>query len=268
MPVKVVVPIIGNKFQYHRKKYTVNHVENGWYRVSLRGNNATVLEDVMIELEVLSSHKTIAGYTYNNKFIPANFDVGRRHAGIEIMTDLFLNHAPTFSSVEAIIWEDKNIYYYRPRYSDLFIHEIKNIYDNSKNTKISNVRGITPELKTLYLFHDIERIKVKELAEKVKKAQELEEFKKTLQGRLMVNFARVGATILNYSISGNRVTIDWKLDATGRNFNSVIEADSLRVIEAGYCMSGRDKDHSVTSMVKLAEVYEEDDLIYKTRNSE
>ena len=222
----------------------------------------------MIELEILPNYKTIVGYTYNNKFIPGNFDVGLRHAGIEIMTDLWLNTAPTFSSVEAIIWEDKNLYYCRPRYSDMFIHEVKNIYDNPGNIKISNVRGMTPELKTLYLFHDIERIRIKELAEKVRKAQEFEEFKKTLQGRLMVNFARVGATILNYSISGNRITVDWRLDVTGRKFNSVIEADSLRIIEAGFCLSGHDKEHSVTSIVKLAEVYEEDNLIYKTRDTE
>ena len=265
---EVIVPLLQGNFQYNRKKYVAGTFrESGWYKMKISGNFAEPIEPVLIET-VQKTFKTVKGYTYHNNIVFQNFDVGKRHSGVEVMAPLHLNNVKTFFSIEAIVWEDKKLYYYRPNYTDNLIYIVKNAYDTSDHgggTGISNIKGVTPELKTLFLFHDVERMQLLAEQERIRKAQEIEEFKKTLRGRLILAFARVGATVLKYSTSGNKITVDWKLDATGREFNSEIEADTFRVVAAGYCMSGHDRDHSVHSMVKLAETYEEDNLIHITR---
>jgi len=262
----VNVPIIDGRFKYNRKIYSIPEpCEDGWYAVELEGNSANLRQAVFPESipEFNKDHTILKGYTYNNIMVFQNFDVGKRKSGVEVMADLNFNTMPTFMSIEAILWEDKKLYYYRPNYMDTIIFSIKSAYDNNDNN-VKELKGITPELKTLYLFHDLERQRMIMEQERLRKEQEIEEFKKTLQGRLLLTFNRVGAEIIDYSVTGNRITVNWKLPS-GRAFNSVVNSDDFRVIEAGYCMSGDDKRHSATSMVELAKDYEDDNLIHHTR---
>lgn len=262
-----IVPILDGSFKYNRKQYyIVGACLNGWYEVELDGNNANLKQSIIIESNTDFSKglRVIKGYTYNNSMVFQNFDVGKRKSGVEVMIDLNFNSMPTFMSVEAILWEDKRLYYYRPNYTDTSIFNVKAAYDNEA-ASITDIKGLTPELKTLFLFHAIEQHKFKKEQELLKRKKEIEDLEKTLQGRLILSFNRVGAKILKYSVSGKRITVDWEIEGSTQKFNSVIEADTFRVIEAGYCMSGHDRDHTVHSMVKLAESYDEDGLIHKTR---
>lgn len=261
----VDVPILNKTFQYNRKKYSIKEdCSDGWYNVKINGNYAKIETAAVIESDPIfkQGKNILKGYTYHNNMIFQNFDVGKRKAGVDVMMPLHLNNVPTFSSIEAILWEDKNLYYYQPNYVDPIVYQLKAACDETANVK--TLKGLTPELKTLFLFHDIERLRILEEQERLKKKQELEELAKTLPGRLMLSFNRVGAKLLNYSITGKRITVDWEL-ASGTQFNSVLDADTFRVIEAGYCMSGHDKEHSLTSMVKLAEDYQERRVVHKTR---
>lgn len=259
---EAIVPITDGQFQYQRKRYYKRNNVSGWHQVRINGNTYEVISPVYLEAETVA-FKTIKGYTYHNNIIFQNFDVAKRKLNAEVMKPLHFNNVETFSSIEAIAWEDSDLYYYKPNYSDSKIFELKQKYD--MNESFDGLKGITPELKTLFLFHEIEKQKIKEEQDKIRLAKELEEYKKTLQGRLLLTFGRVGAKVLKYSVSGKRITVDWSLDSIGQQFNSVIDYDSFRIIEAGYCMSGSDRDHSVTSMVELAKDYDEDNLIHKTR---
>jgi hypothetical protein len=268
-PQTCIVPVLNNTFQYNRKKYTTS-IEDGWYRASVKGNSVLDITEVSIEIENLPVKNIIKGYTYGNKIIFQNFDVAKRKAGSDMMEKLEFNQSPTFSSIEAIIWEDKNIYYYRPNYSDTLIYEVKSNFDSSEN--IQDVKGVSPELKTLYLFHDIERQQLKELQQAIEKKtaedkrdKEIEEYKQTLQGKLITTFNRVGAQVLNYALLRDTIIVDWKLTGSDQEFNSIIELETFRVREAGFCLSNSDRDHTAQSMVMLALDYEEKGLIYKTR---
>ena len=86
---------------------------------------------------------------------------------------------------------------------------------------------------------------------------------KTIPGKLQYHFESAGAELLDYTMSGKRITVQWKLD--GVEFDSVVDSDNFMVIESGYCMNQDDKRHNITSMVKTAELYNEDSLIYITR---
>ena len=133
---------------------------------------------------------------------------------------------------------------------------------------VAGLKDVTPELKTVFLFHTIERIKIQQLVYEQDQKRKAEEFIKTIPGRLSFAFSAVGGKVINYSLTGKRIIVDWELSATGRKFNSIIEKDTFRVLDAGFCMSGSDKDHNVTSLVLTAEDYEERHKIHITRETD
>jgi hypothetical protein len=115
------------------------------------------------------------------------------------------------------------------------------------------------------LFHALERDQLKKvLIEKVAK-EEHERRMKDIPYRLNKIFENAGATLLNYSLSNKRIIVDWEIMGQKHRYNSVIDAATFKIIEAGYCMSGDDKRHNVTSLVKTAEEYAERNLTYITR---
>ena len=203
------------------------------------------------------------GYTYNNMCIFQNFDVGRRKTKYNISGQVHFNTAPSFSSIIVVVWEDSKLYYLDQNYNDFFIYEVKALYD--KEETIQDLRGCTPELKTLYLFHDIQRQGTRLRIETLQKEQDKLNYLTTLPGRLQQSFANVGATIMDYSVEGQGIMVVWKLNNSTQRYNSIIDSTTLSVVEAGYCMEGDDKNHSIPSMVLTAEDWEEQDLIYITR---
>ncbi len=261
---KVIVPILNGRFQFNRKKYYVDESVYGWYIVSIQSNSAEVVDIVLPELipQMDVKNRILKGYTYNNSIIPFNFDSALRKFSIDVMSPLHFNNSPTYSSIEAIVWEDNCIYYYRPNYTDFKISELQQTND------ISTVKGLTPELKTVFLFHTIEKLKLQKLQYEQEQKRQAEEFLQTIPGRLHIAFSSVGGRVLNYSLTGKKIIVDWELTVSGRKFNSVIEKDTFRVIEAGFCMSGSDKDHNVTSLVLIAEDYENDRKIHITRETD
>jgi len=257
---KIIAPILNNSFQYHSKKYRV-HSEDGWFLVIIKNNKARILEQVYTPPE---SYDTVKGFTYNNKIIFHNFDVAKRKWKFDICKDLNFNTSQTFSPIEAVVWEDKNIYFSKPDYTNYKIFELKAAFDSE--TTLNEIKGITPELRTLFLFHTIERDNIRELEKQVKAKEELKKMMESLPYRLKVTFERSGATMTNYSLSGKRIIVDWTMPGSSYNYNSVIDADSFMIIEAGYCLSGGDKKLNITAMIKTAEEYEERGVTYITRD--
>jgi len=249
---KSVVPILNNSFQYQRKKYTTNSVEDGWYEVIIKSSS----HEIIAPNYDFSSLSKVKGYSYNNLFIFNNFDVAKRKWRFNISAMLYFNAAPTFSAVEAIVWEDKQLYYTQIDYSNFKIFELKSCFDSESS--LEEIKGITPELRHVFLFHAIER-------ENLKKISEEKLLKESIPYRLKRSFEFAGAEMLSYSITGKRIIVDWQIKGGGYKYNSIIDLDTFRVIEAGYCMSGADSKFNITGLIKTAEIYEEDDLTYITR---
>jgi len=268
---EVLVPIVGDKFQFEGKKYKVKSTEDSWYKCILNGNKAKIIEPLYNFFELEKCHKPVKGYSYNNSIIFHNFDSAKRKWKFQISKNLLFNKSQSFSAIKAIVWEDLQVYFTEPDYSNFKIFEIKTAFDEKNN--LDNLKGITPELRTLYLFHSIERDQLREMerihVEELEVEERLEQERRimaTVRGRLQITFSRAGARLINYTISGKRITVDWEIIGFRHQYNSVIDADTFKIIEAGYCMSGEDRKHNITSMVKLAEGYDEDGLIYITRN--
>ncbi len=263
-PAEVIVPIVNNTFQYNRKKYNTLSYVDGWYKVELNGNFVKIIDHIyMIDMEDLKA-PTIKGYTYGNQIIFQNFDVAKRKLNKDIMSELFLSSTDTFNAIEAIIWEDGKLFYKRNLYTDISIIDVKTYFDEEKS--LLSMKGVTPELKTVFLFHDLQRQKLLKELEIIKKEAERIELLKTLPGRLEHILKKVGATLINFTKQAkDRIEIIWKIDNYTSEFNSIIDASTFKVIEAGYCMSGDDKKHSVSSMILTAADYADRGKIYRTR---
>lgn len=245
---QIVAPVRQNSFRYKGKRYTTSKTNDGWYTISITGNKCDIIGN-----NVTFQGTSITGYIYEDNLLFSNFDIGKRKVGQEVMTKIYFNTSPELSAVEAILWEDGCLYYKQPNYKEYKHLQVVNGQD------INQVKGITPELRTLAFFIELRQQQLEEL----KKIKNQEELAKTIHGRLVLSLQRVGAELLDYSIRERYITINWSIGT--QQFNSVLERDTFRVVEAGYCMSGHDKEHTLHSMAVLAQEYDKEDLIYKTR---
>lgn len=258
-PVDAVVPIFVRSFLYKRKSYRVSSDE-GWYKVRIEGNKVTVLEPYL--WEKVPSPLAAMGYTHNNHIVFHNADVVKRKWGLPISRPLRFNQAETFSSCVAIVWEDKEVYYVGPNYKDIQIYDVKQVYDDDKDLAL---KGVTPELRTVFLFHVLERERTRELVAAAKKEEEHRRMIADTPSRLRLYFSRAGAEVLEYSLSGSRIIVDWTYQGSGHRYNTVLDSTTLMVLEAGFCMRGDDRRHNITSVVKTAEEFEESQYINITR---
>lgn len=257
LPFSVLVPILGDSFTFAKKRHRVRS-SDGWFVVRIDGNEATVVEDATgCSFEYMG---VVNGYTCNNSFIFQNGDVARRKWKLPMQVPLYFNQEQTFSSVRAVVWEDGMVYYVGPNYSDVHCLELRDLED------LNGKKGITPELRSVFLFHALERERARQLAEAVKKKQNEAELMKSIPGRLALTFKRAGAELIAYNMSGYWIIVDWRLLESGHEFNSVIDSQTWMIRELGFCASRDDKRHNITSAVKTAEDYSERGLIYKTRD--
>lgn len=258
-PIISIVPIIDNKFILRKKAYkSPISVEDGWYRISAKGNIVSFLENISLEnIEMISNWKKelsvldiIRGYVYNSSIVFQNFGNSRKIIGEEVIKSIYLCNQENFTPIYAFIGYLGELYYYKPDYKNYISYEVKQAFD--KKEDYQKIKGITPELRTLCLFMEMERQKM-----------EQEKYKESLEGKLVNIFRLTGAILLSYTVREKDIIVNWQL---GEDiFNSVIEKDTFRVQEAGYCMSGADKKHNLSSAILLAKDYQENNLIYTTR---
>lgn len=258
----VIAPVLDGLFQYNRKKYSID-ASDGWKELTIQGNHVLNVRDVFIEQYEMKN--TLQGYTYGDMIIFQNFDVAKRKVDQGFIIPLHFCNVPTFYPVEAILWEDYKLYFYKQNYKDILAFEISNNLNEDGTGSLEGIKGVTPELKTVFLFHSIEKQNQKKLIQEAERKGKEEEFKQSLPGRLYISFAQVGAELLNYTVERDRITVEWQLQGS-RKFNSVIDAATFKIIEAGYCMSRDDSRHNITSMVLTAEEYEKKNLIHITRS--
>jgi hypothetical protein len=258
--ITTCVPVINGQFQLNRKRYSIR-CPNGWQMIRIEGKEATLLGET--ESPPMTSTR-VRGYTFGNKLVYKSFDQAKRLGLPALQCDLFFNNADSFSSVSSVIWEDGRLYFEAFDYGDFQVLPVQEIY-LQEETSILHLKGVTPELRACFLFHSIELEKQKAfLALKTKEAEE-RAFFNSIPGRLKLTFERAGAKVLKYSVSGNRIIVDWTMEGSEYEYNSVIDVNTWKILEAGICMSGDDKRHNITSLVKITQEYEQRDVIHRTR---
>lgn len=274
---KANVPIFNNKFQYNKKKFYTKDIKDGWYTVTLHNNDVIVENEILPEIDIkVDKSKIISGYTHGTNLIFFNFDEGKRKLQKEISCKILLNNVRTFSAVNCIIWEDNNLYLHSLNLKDDKIVDLRSYFE--RDQLIADKKGLTPEQKTVFLFHYIEREQQRALQRRIREEQdrlermtkaqrerelamlEAQKNKQSMQEALTRSFASVGAELKFFEVKDNLILADWYMD--GLRITSKLNKQTFAVVDAGFCMSGDDRRHTVSSMVITAKQYEEDDKLH------
>jgi hypothetical protein len=295
---RIIAPVLNNSFKYDRKSYSIS-CKNGWHRISFVNNNAKIIDEDVGPYEIFDDpqypkSKMIKGYALNNKFIFKSAREGELKFGTPLMNDLIFSDFEDPQPVISI-YHNKMFFFVSIDYSDVLLYEcieklnsidlsynqqeIKKIFESNeteqklKDMSIQYPQGTTPELKIFgvnflmkKMFSEYQIILANEMLAIEQEEARKREWLNTFPGRITSLFAMAGGVVLDIDLQKNRAIVTWKIDGNNRDrFNSVIDLRTMKIEEAGYCMSGDDKRHNITSLVLTAREYDEKDLIYITR---
>jgi len=125
------------------------------------------------------------------------------------------------------------------------------------DSNINDLKGITPEMRVVFMFHLIEK-KQMEMEEEKKKALIPENYLNKI-------ISENGAVFESFKKVKGGFEIQWTMH--GHRINTLLGED-YRVKESGFCMSGFDRTQSVTSVVNVLKDYVgEGSYIHKTRSA-
>lgn len=154
----------------------------------------------------------------------------------------------------AMEWEVIKVLHIIPNNILFYINNVFNDYQNKlfeikdafeKNTDIINMKHVVPEMRILYGFHKIE----KEMHELQLKQLKEAEYKKSFNGIVETIIFNSGGNLLKTNIIP-RIGFELIWEYGGMKVSTIIN-DKLSIIEAGFCISGEDKLHTLTSVVDL-----------------
>ncbi len=254
-----IVPIIGGTGRFHGRFISLK-VDDGWYLVSL-GDKALIKRKATV-LEVAKAIKdqpTFSVYALGIEGIPLSFDSFSRRGWGEAVTVNFQN-LQIFEVARIVYWEDKRFYFYGQEMPNEILREAKKVFE--KNEPFNNIKGLTPELRYYLILVSLQRESFRAAQELAKfklnaaeRAKRIKEFQETFSGRLQRTIENVGGTLIRYSKKGNNYNVRWKV--YGQEIVSTIKDDE-RIISLGFCASGADTKHTLSSAIALAKLYYEE----------
>lgn len=269
-PVEAIVPLIDGKGVYHGRQI-VQKGFTGYYNVSF-GDKIKVLGEAN-KLEAYLMAKGLPkfkGIAYGDSIIPLNFSAAK-FLGYQETISVLGMEAPLGYVVVTHRWEDDTLLY---GHIDGGYNQLPIILTKKKAESGDKLEGkdITPEMRYFYLLVrlDLARLTAwqeidKMAISKEAKQKAIEKFKETFYGRTKEVVEQAGGQFISVAKQGQRATIVWKVGK--EKFTSIVNND-LRILDLGYCASGYDKDHSISSAIQLAKLYMKEGVLYKTNQDE
>ncbi len=272
-PREEVLPIVKGVGKIHGRKVRGN-VEDGWYRVLL-GDALKILKKASpLDIDrALTPYKKLRVYALGGEGVPVSFDLFKKRGYAESEIIYFLTAQP-FDVISVVRWEDGNLYYYGPdqRYQNSLIREVKEDYTGKR--ALRDLPGITPEIRFCFMLANLQRESFnifRSIAETSdvwnisdKSRERINSlFKRDFSHILQQSILRAGGIYKTHrKVNGNSWLVEWEIG--GQTIKSTIHSD-LRLVSAGYCLSGQDKLHTLSSIINLAKVFQEDQPLYVTR---
>lgn len=268
-----VVPIVRGWGMFQGRKIYLPKKEDGWYLVSLGDKAEAKRKATPLEVEkTLAPLKKLVVYVIGSEGVPLNFDNFFKRGWGETKLIHFLN-LPVFSLANIIEWDDGRLYFYNqimPQKSSI----IKSVSEAFKvGETIRDIPGLTPELRYYYLLANLqqqsyEAVKAfEDFSEKSALSQEererrIKDFQNSFNVRLERTIDLAGGNLTRFSKKGNNYLVEWEVG--GQLIKSTIK-DNLQIINAGFCLSGEDRKHTLASLINLAQIFQEDYPLYITR---
>lgn len=256
-----VVPIVNDVFIIRGRKFIISPIEDGWYRVTFGDIIGDWKKATPLEIEKkIKTLKSFVGYPVGDEVIPMNFDNFYKRGKSETVSVHFQNALP-WDIIRFVEWEDGQYYFAGsdPKANRTVMRQVKKAYEDNKG--IDDIKGVTPEVRYVFLLHRMQRdafLAIQEM-EKLKLAEEerqkrIEEFRSTFPGRLEKTIEDAGGKLVRFNKRGSNYNVVWTVG--GQRITSTIK-DDFGILELGYCASGEDKRHSLSSAIKLAQDYYE-----------
>ena len=119
---------------------------------------------------------------------------------------------------------------------------------------ISEIKGVTPPLAQAYLLENTQRTLAREAEERRlaegdarQKVAEFLRQQRSVEGRIAVALAHSGAQLLDWRRSGgSQAIVKYRLG--GQRFECVVDTESLRILDAGICLDGTDRELNLSSL--------------------
>ena len=267
----VICPIVDRWGSYDGRKLKFN-VKSGWYSIKL-GNKAKINRlATPLEIEkTLKNEKSYIGYPIGEEFIPSNFDSLRRQGKSESIRYRLGNASQRlFIPARISALSDGRFYFYKdePGHQRETLQAIKDCFDRKEGIK--SIKGVTPEQRLLFIlarlyqnsyeaFQELERTKLEAGARR----RALEKFKLDFGLSLRNVISESGGTYKSHIKRNNGYLVEWEVG--GQIIKSHLN-DDMRIINAGFCLSGEDQKHSMSSLSLLAQIFQrEEGSLYITR---
>ena len=267
---EVVVPIVRRRGYYKGRKFRLN-APDGWYLISL-GNKVKRLRRAT-PVEIVKTAKGIGvfrGYPYGAELIPLNFSDARfRYDYAESIPVHFMSIKP-WVIVKCTVW-NKELYYLEvdKKANYAVLNSVRKRFESEGD--LSDLKGVTPELRYLYILYSLQRDnwRAEQLLSKLKleeeeKEKRREQFKHTFSQRIKAIIEAAGGHLKQFYPKGESdFIVVW---TAGSQTLKTLITRGLKVKDLGYCASGEDKKHSLSSAVAQAQLYQKDEgSVYITR---
>ena len=257
---KVFGIVYNNRFVSNRMNVILDKsVDDGVYFLNMDEDDflssieVADIEEARKYFKKASKVEILQGVSYKNGIIPKN--------PIKYKIPMIISN-PLFDDLEEVeILKIKDEYYYFQTLitqNAYMLMDVKSVLEEMEEKKeivkdaIQNIKGVNPESRIVYslLFFDL--------------AQEIEKNKvKEPEEYFDYVFDKCNATVSSVKIKATGYEVVW--NCLGYSINSFFSKD-YKVLEAGFCVSGEDTKHSVSSLANLLQDYErEGSYIYKTR---
>lgn len=264
---EIICPIVDGSGQYEGRKLEFN-VADGWYRIKL-GNQPSIVRPAT-ELEKIKEYekkKRYIGFQVGDKYVPSTFEITKPHTSIRV--HLSPEQTDTWSPTWFFKHSDGRFYFAgeNPSYNRTVIQAIRDCFN--RRVGIREVPGVTPELRLTFIlsrlyqnsydaFRELQDINLTGRD----REEYLKNYKQNFGERIRDVVTDAGGTYISYSKRGSGYLVEWEVG--GQTVKSVIN-DDMRILDAGFCLSGADKKHSMSSIVMLARMFQDDAPLYIER---
>lgn len=269
----VIVPIINGEGRVNGRKIKLNTKESGWLKLELgdeirfisKASPYEIIKNTLRQDKKI--YKTMV-YVLGTEGVAYSFDEFYKRGLSEVVEINFIE-APLYSVALIIQWEDKRFYYVDTviTKNNKIIKEVKDRFSLIKDIK--DVKGVTPELRYYFLLTNLQRDSFENLESLEKMSLSREEKEKRYKKinnafpiRLKAAIQKAGGVYISHKNFGHGFEVEWTVG--GQKIISRMR-DDMRIINAGFCLSGEDKKHSISSIINLAKVFQKDKPLYITR---
>jgi len=268
--VEAVVPILRGRGWYKGRRFQLR-APNGWYLASLGSRVQKLRRATPIEIRKATKNlETLRGYSYGAEIIPLNFsDVKFRYGFAESVPVHFLEAQP-WTIVKCVNWHKEPIFIEVDRRASYkVLNEVRKRFEEERD--LSELKGVTPELRYLYILHSLQRDNFRAGAalEKLKLAEaerekRAEQFKQTFSQRIKSIIENAGGHLKQFYLRGeSNLIVVWEVG--GQTLKTLIDPD-MKVQDLGYCTEDKKQSkHSLTSAVLLAETFQKEGSLFITR---